>query len=263
MYSSFQLLKKYLHYYLNAANEKGHGVHSPFVFDFIRKVLLADTKDSRFIAIENLRKKLLQNETMIEVEDFGAGSAVVKSRNRKIKDIAASSLKQPKYARLLNRMISYYKTTSVLELGTSLGITTAYLASVPDVHVQTLEGASGIAAIAKNNFDQLGLSNISITQGNFDDTLISTLQQNNFDFIFIDGNHRKEPTLNYFNKILQQSNEKTIIVFDDIHWSAGMEEAWQIIQQNETITLSIDLFFIGIVFFRKEFKVKQQLSIRF
>ncbi len=262
MYSSFQLFKKYLHYCITASNGKGHGVHSPFVYDFISKVL-PEKKEMCFPAIEKLRKQLLQNETVIEVKDFGAGSAVIKNKNRKIKDIAASSLKKPKYARLLNRMIAFYKAHSVLELGTSLGITTAYMASVPGVEVQTMEGATGIAKVAEQNFNSLALSNIRITNGNFDDTLSAVLQEGTFDFIFIDGNHRKEPTLDYFQKMLSYIKENTIIVFDDIHWSTEMEEAWKIIQQHEAITLSVDLFFVGIVFFSKEFKVKQHFCIRF
>lgn len=262
MYSTFQLFKKYLHYYFSASNGKGHGMHSPFVFDFIKNVL-PDKKEISFELIEELRTKLLQDETVIEVEDFGAGSAVMKNNNRKIRHIAASSLKKPKYARLLHRIIHYYKATSVLELGTSLGITTAYMAAVPGVNVQTLEGAAHIADVAYLNFQFLGLKNICITKGNFDQTLSTVLQQSKYDFIFIDGNHRKLPTLEYFKKILPHVNENTIIVFDDIHWSAEMEEAWDIICKDETITLSIDLFFVGIVFFRKEFKVKQHFCIRF
>ncbi len=262
MYSTFQLFKKYLHYFLIASNGKGHGVHSPFVFDFIKNVL-PDKKEISFKPIEELRTSLLQNETVIEVEDFGAGSVVMKNNKRKIRHIAASSLKKPKYARLLHRIIYYYKATSVLELGTSLGITTAYMASVSGVKVQTLEGAANIAAIADINFNSLGLNNINITKGNFDQTLSSVLQHLKYDFIFIDGNHRKQPTLEYFNKMLPYINENTIIVFDDIHWSAEMEEAWDIICKDETITLSIDLFFVGIIFFRKEFKVKQHFCIRF
>ncbi len=261
MYSTFQLFKKYLHYYFTAYNGKGHGMHSPFVFDFIRNVLAEN--DENFDYIEQLRRKLLQNETVVEVEDFGAGSSIIKNKQRQIKQIAASSLKKPKYARLLNRIISYYKKNAVLELGTSLGVTTMYLASVPGVQVQTMEGSATIAEWAKNNFKSSGLSNIKIITGNFDHNLAPLLQNFQPDFIFIDGNHRKEPTLDYFRKIVKIAHADTIIVFDDIHWSEEMEEAWNIIQQDEAITLSIDLFFIGIVFFRKEFKVKQHLCIRF
>ncbi len=262
MYSTFQLLKKYLHYYLNASNGKGHGVHSPFVFDFIKNVL-PDKKETSFKPIEELRKKLLQDETVIEVEDFGAGSAVIKNNKRQIRQIAASSLKKPKYARLLHRIIYYYKATSVLELGTSLGITSAYMATVPGLKVHTLEGSVNIADKAYQNFNSLSFKNIRITKGNFDLTLSQVLQESKYDFIFIDGNHRKQPTLEYFNKMLPYINDNTIVVFDDIHWSAEMEEAWDIICKDETITLSIDLFFVGIIFFRKEFKVKQHFCIRF
>ena len=128
MYSPFQLAKKYLHYYFTASNGKGHGVHSPFVFEFINNVLKDTKQYDCYSSIEKQRQLLLQNENAIEVEDFGAGSSVMKSNKRVIKQIAASSLKPKKFAQLLFRIVRYYKPETILELGTSLGITTAYLA---------------------------------------------------------------------------------------------------------------------------------------
>ena len=263
MYSPFQLVKKYLKYYFNASNGKGHGVHSPFVFDFIKNVLNDKKEYNCYQPIEKLRQNLLVNNDVIEVEDFGAGSTVIKTKSRVVKNIAASSLKPKKFSQLLFRMVQYYKKVNILELGTSFGTTTAYLASAESV-VTTMEGSKNIAAIAKNNFSLLGLNNIEIIEGDFNNTLPVFLSANKYiDFVFLDGNHRKVPTLRYFEEILLNANEETIFVFDDIHWSEEMEHAWEIIKQHEKVTLTIDLFFIGIALLGKNFKANQHFAIRF
>jgi len=265
MYSPFQLAKKYLNYYRNSSNSKGHGVHSPFVFEFIKFIKNDRKPYPDYHDIEGLRKMLLADNRSIEVEDFGAGSASLKTSQRQVSRIAASSLKPKKFAQLLYRMARFYQPESIIELGTSLGITTSYLArSCPHAKVITMEGSHEIATIAAENFRKLGLKNIEIVQGDFAKTLDPVLTGiEEIDFVFIDGNHREEATIEYFRKFLQHSHENTIMVFDDIHWSQGMENAWKQISEHDDVTLSIDLFFIGIVFFRKEFKVKQQFSIRF
>lgn len=265
MYSSSQLAKKYLRYYYHASNGKGHGIHSPFVYDFIINVLNDKSHFECFDKIESLRRQLLCNTSFIDVEDFGAGSAMIKTKKRAINKIAASSLKHSKFARLLFRIVNYYKPHHILELGTSFGTSTAYMASGnPDAKLYTLEGAAAIAAIAMDNFKKLGTQNIHLRQGPFMQTLqplLSELQK--IDLAFIDGNHRKEPTLEYFTQILNCSVPSTMIILDDIHWSAEMEEAWTEIQQHAAVTLTIDLFFMGMVFINPDFRIKQHFSIRF
>ena len=265
MYSSFQLAKKYLHYYFTGSNGKGHGTHSPFVFDFIVNVLNDKKKHNCYDTIEAVRQQLKRDSSIIEVQDFGAGSTVIKSDKRVVKDIANSSLKSPKFAQLLFRIVQYYKPENVLELGTSFGITTAYLAcGNANAKVFTCEGASQIASIAENNFKQLSINNITLLEGDFARTLPDLLSSiKKIKFAFIDGNHRKEPTIKYFEQLLSKTTNNSILVFDDIHWSREMEEAWKYIKQHSSVTLSIDLFFIGIIFFRHEQLEKQHFSIRF
>ena len=265
MYNHLQLTKKYLTYYFNASNGKGHGMHSPFVFDFITKILLDKKEYTCYSTIESIRKKLLNDEQVIHVDDFGAGSTIMKANKRKVSDIARSSLKPKKYAQLLFRIVNYYKPFGIVELGTSLGITTAYLASGnEEAKIYTCEGAANISAIAQNNFHQLDLKNIEMLQGNFDATLHGLLSKpNKIDFAFVDGNHRKKPTLDYFYQLLNHSRSNTVLIFDDIHWSKEMEEAWQEIQLHPSVTLSIDLFFIGIIFLNTDFKAKQHFAIRY
>ena len=265
MFSRFQLAKKYLRYYLTASNGKGHGVHSPFVFDFVQHVLNDNRQFSTYQIVESLRKQMKNDEHLLEVQDMGAGSMVSASRQRKISDIARSAVKTKKFGQLLFRIVNYYRPRSILELGTSLGITTAYLALAnPKGSVITLEGASEVAAIARYNLEKLVIQNIRLEEGNFDVTLPKALESFDIlDFAFVDGNHRKEPTLIYFQSLLNKINNSSILIFDDIHWSAEMEEAWELIKAHSLVTMSIDLFFIGIVFFRHEFKIKQHFIINF
>ena len=265
MYSKLQLTLKYIRYWLTASNSKGHGIHSPFVYDFVRNVLNDNRSFYCYESIEYLREELKRNNEVLSVEDFGAGSHTKLFRQRSVASIAASALKPKKFGQLLFRMVNFYQPATVLELGTSLGITTSYLACAKnDAKVTTLEGAPAIAALAKQNFERLRLQNTELITGNFDETLPSALTGLSvIDFAFVDGNHRREPTLNYFNQLLQKAGEHSVFIFDDIHWSEEMEAAWQLIIESEAVTLSIDLFFIGIVFFRKENKAKEHFMIRF
>ncbi|CAN5402127.1 class I SAM-dependent methyltransferase [soil metagenome] len=265
MYSQLQLASKFLKYWLKASNGKGHGVHSPFVFDFIEHVLNDKQDYYCYPKIEALRNALLANETILTIEDFGAGSHTSATKQRSIQSIARSALKPKKFGQLLFRIANYYQPKFILELGTSLGITSAYLASANhQVQVVTMEGATAVAATAERHFQQLGLNNIQLTVGNFDETLGPVLSQlKQVDLAFIDGNHREEPTIRYFKQLLPYCRENTILIFDDVHWSKQMEQAWETIKADERVLLTIDLFFIGLVFFRKDFKVKQHFTIWF
>lgn len=265
MYSSFQLFKKYISYWITASNGKGHGLHSPFVFELVEKVLNDKQPYACYPVFEKIRKGLLRQKGSIEVMDFGAGSAVIKTRSRAIADIAASSLKSRKYARLLYRMVRFYKPNTIIELGTSFGLTSAYLASGnPTGKVYTLEGSPAIAAIAQKTFEKASVHNIELITGEFGKKLPALLQNlGKVDLVFIDGNHRKEPTLDYFNLLLSHKSGSTILVFDDIHWSEEMESAWAEVKTHPSVTMTIDLFFIGIVFFNPDFKIPQHFTIRF
>ena len=265
MYNRFQLASRFLRYWLHANNGQGHGMHSPFVFEFITRVLNDRQVYDCYGPLEALRGQLRADERILQVEDFGAGSRTGATRQRRVKEIAGSALKPRKYAQLLHRIARYYECRTVVELGTSLGLTSAYLASAPYTQqLLTLEGSAAVAEVAAANFRQLQLQNIQQVVGNFDDTLGNVLTQaGSVDLFYIDGNHRYEPTMRYFRQALPHLHEYSIVVFDDIHWSAEMEQAWQEVVEDASIPLTIDLFFIGLAFFRKDFKVKQHFAIRF
>lgn len=265
MYSRFQLALKYLNYYFTASSRKGHGIHSPFVFDFIAKVLNDKTEYPEYDKVEKLRTELLHNSTVLKIEDFGAGSSASTGGRRTISSIAKNAAKSRKFGELLFRIIKYYKPSTILELGTSLGISTSYLSLAdPGGRVITIEGAHEVLDIARENFSLMGLKNIETVEGNFDQVLEKIIAKlSAIDFAFIDGNHRREPTVRYFKQLLPGVGNESVIVFDDIHWSSEMEDAWIEIKDHTAVTCSIDLFFIGIVFFKREFKEKQHFNIRF
>lgn len=240
-------------------------MHSPFVFDFILNVLNNGKDYTPPTSIEAIRNELLQNKAVLEIEDLGAGSRVHASKKKSVTQLAGAALKPKKYAQLLFRLVKHYGPRTIIELGTSLGVTTAYLATAhPSSQVITIEGSEAIAEIARNNFQKLQLSNIQSLQGNFDAVLPSVIQQqSSIDLAYVDGNHRYQPTLHYFEQILEKTNSHSILVFDDIHWSQEMERAWEEIKAHPAVQYTIDIFFLGFVFFRKEFKVKQHFTIRF
>jgi predicted O-methyltransferase YrrM len=264
MYPPLTLSVKYLEYLFGSSHSKGHGIHSPFVFDFIRKVLNDKTDYAEYAKVERLRKKLLADNSPVPIEDYGAGSGTGPG-SKSVAQIAKHAAKSHKYGKLLFRIARYYKPHYVIELGTSLGISSAYLGLADKTSViVTGEGNYAIASLAKNNFESLGLTNVRIITGNFDNTLpemVSAIPH--VDLAFIDANHRKKPTLTYFNELLRKVTDTSVVIFDDIHWSAGMEAAWNEIKRHPSVMLTVDLFFLGIIFFRPEFKVKQHFRIRF
>src|SRR4030095_6146492 len=264
MHSSFQLALKYLNYYLTSSNGRGHGIHSPFVFDFITRVLNDEQKYNEYDKVESLREKLWTDKTVLTVNDYGAGSSSIASK-RTVGSIVKLAVKPRKYGQLLYRIVKYYQPRAIIELGASLGITTSYLSlAKPDSNVFTLEGAAEIANKAMQNFKALELTNVKLVEGNFDYTLPAVLYQlPTVDFAFMDGNHRYAATINYFSQLLAKTNNDSILILDDIHWSEEMEQAWKEIKEYPAVRCTIDLFFIGIALLRHEFKEKQHFTIRF
>ena len=240
-------------------------MHSPFVFNFILDVLNNRQGYAPPEELEALRKKLLRDKRLLQIEDFGAGSRTAATKQRTVAQLAATAVKPPKFSRLLYRLVRHYQPQNIVELGTSLGLTTAYLAKAnPEATIYTIEGSSAIHAVAQENFAQLHLNNIEAMQGNFDlvlPPLLSTIPA--VDLAYIDANHRYGPTVNYFEQFLQKGHNDSIFVFDDIHWSAEMEQAWAEIKNHPAVRCSVDLFFVGVVFLISEFVEKQKFYISF
>ena len=247
----FHLAANFLLYRLRAF--KLHGVHSPFVFDLYQNVILHEGDYYAYQVIEKLRGSLLDEDRAIPVTDFGAGPKAGLKKDRKISYIARTSAKPTKYAQLLFRLVTHFQPKTIFDLGTSLGITTSYLATAnKQADLYTFEGCPSIAAEAKVNFEKLELKHVQQVIGNLDDTLPQQLQKvKQLDFVFFDGNHRYEPTMRYFEACLSKHHEQSVFVVDDLYWSAEMKRAWQEIMQHPQVCQTIDLFYIGLVFFRK------------
>lgn len=231
-----------------------HGVHSPFVYKLIDEVIYDYSPKEYEAGIEKLRKELGVDNRMIKVTDLGAGSMLNKQHQKAVKDIAKNALKPSRIAKLLARLASFSQPEVIIELGTCLGITTSYLAkAVPTAQVISVEGCPETATIAKENFSKQRLENIELRIGNFDVLLPEIIdEQEKIDFLFIDGNHRKQATLDYFYACLPKVHVSTMLIFDDIYWSKGMKEAWTEIKDHPQVTVTVDLFYVGLVFFKKD-----------
>ncbi|GAB2556299.1 O-methyltransferase [Spirosoma aerophilum] len=259
------MLLAYLRYLSRARDE--HSLHSPFLFSLYLQVIRAKTGSKAvFAPIRKLRKELRKSRQLITIADLGAGSKVNSSRQRTIGDIARNSQKPARFGRLLFRLIQRFDAKVVVDLGTSLGMTTACLAEATKPyggHVLTFEGCPETAAVARQNFDRLAIQNVEVVVGNLDETLapaIAALPPT--DFIFFDANHRYEPTVRYFETCLTNIHNDTVFVFDDIHWSEEMEQAWSYIKAHPSVRVTVDLFWVGLVFFRKE-QPRQDFVLQF
>ena len=258
------MITSYLKYLLRSGNE--HSIHSPFLFDLYTKVI-KDKNETHpdYKNLKLLRQELLSSHETIEILDLGAGSRINKSNRRKIKTIAKNAEKPAKFGRLFHRLIRHFQPDNILELGTSLGLTTLYMSKAkPDSTILSFEGCPETATIAKRNFQKSGAENIELILGNIDETLPTALKKFNkpLDYAYFDANHRYEPTVRYFEDCLPYINNDTLFIFDDIYWSEEMTQAWEFIKAHPQVTLTVDLFWVGLVFFRKE-QVKENFVLRF
>lgn len=256
------MLKYYLKFLKKSKNE--HSIHSPFVFELYTKIIQSKVQSPIFQEIENLRRKLSQNKTIIEITDLGAGSKIYKNNQRQIRQITKNAEKSPKFGQLLFRLIQYFKPPTIFDLGTSLGVTTIYQSrAYQNAQIKTFEGCPATAEIARQNFEALNCENIELIVGNLDETLPTELSKiKQLDFVFFDANHRYEPTVRYFGLCLEKATKESVFVFDDIHWSEEMNEAWQYIKNHPQVMISIDLFYVGLIFFRTN-QPKQDFILRF
>lgn len=260
--AKYHFIVDYLSHYFTSKTR--HGVHSPFVYYLIDEVIYDYSAKTYESQIEALRSSLKKDGRMIRVTDLGAGSMLNKQSEKSVGSIANNALKPPRVAKLIARLAAFYKPETIIELGTCLGVTTSYLAEAsPSSKIITVEGCPETAEIAKENFHKLDFSAIEVKVGNFDVLFPQILaEQPKIDFLFIDGNHRKEATLNYFYACLPKVHEATLLIFDDIYWSQGMKEAWDEIKNHPQVTVTIDLFYIGLVFFKKD-QQKENFKVRF
>lgn len=245
-------IKSFIQFYWKSITK--YNVQSPFLYDFVTNVLDTEKEYYGFQMIENQRKILKSSSDSIVVTDFGAGSKSLDKNRRKVSKIAHTSISGETKCRVLFNLALHYKAKNILELGTSLGISSSYLACYDsNAKIVSLEGDLGIANIAKKVHQNLNLKNVEVIIGPFHETLSKALSLlKKVDVAFIDGHHALTPTLQYFEEILPFCHNESILVIDDIYWSTDMQTAWKTLIDRPEVSLTIDLYDIGIIFFKKE-----------
>ncbi|WBL23175.1 O-methyltransferase [Zunongwangia sp. HRR-M8] len=252
-------LKAYIKFLLASQNQ--HGLHSPFVYDLVTNCFYDKNKYPEYQQIKKYKVDLLKNTSEIEVTDFGAGSRVFKSNKRKVSDIAKVAGITTKKAEFLFRITQYLQLKNCLELGTSLGIASAAIASAEKSSLTTIEGCPKTANIAQQQLKKFGFKNIELKIGEFQHYVSDFSNSQKFDLIYFDGNHQKTATLQYFKALLPTAHNDSVFIFDDIHLSEEMEQAWLEIQNHPKVQVTIDTFHLGLVFFRRE-QAKEHFKIR-
>jgi len=267
----FFQLRQFLRFYFAAVTK--YQLHSPFVFDLAMAVLEDPRWFYAFDDVELLRQAALDSDVTLRVTDYGTGSSSFSGKNGTaaapyvsevpLREIARRSASSAEQGQALFRLADWAKPRNVLELGTSLGFGTLYLAmAAQKAQVISLEGCSECAAAARSHFEMLKIQNTEVLEGPFEATLETALKKlQTLDFVFIDGNHRREPTLAYFEQCLAFSHEKTVFVFDDAHHTPDMEAAWQHIRQHPRVTLTVDFFDLSLAFINPDFKEKQHWQV--
>lgn len=239
---------KYIVYYLKAKHRKGHGIHSPAVYEFVSKVLYRKTEDSEIKHIKKIIHDLSRMDQTVAFNDLGAGSAKMDANRRKIKDIVKYAGVGNKQGEILYRIVDFYKPKMIVELGTSLGISTLYLSAGLKGFgkIISVEANRELTDIAKNNLENLGTKNFDILSKTFDEAIPDILTKIESPvIIFIDGNHTYEATIEYFEQF-RPKIQKGMIIIGDIYWSVGMDMAWKRIKELSGTT--VDLYYMGVVF---------------
>jgi predicted O-methyltransferase YrrM len=211
--------------------------------------------------IDNIYKSLRYDSTILDIQDLGAGSVSGNDLSQTVSKFVRNSSINSGYGRLLSRIVQSMKPSTIIELGTGAGFSTMYLAMARDqCKIFSIEGSTEIAGLACRNINRLDLKNTEIITGSFSDILPVLLPKVKHPlFIFIDGDHNGEHLLGYFKTMLPFTDENTVFVLDDIRWSISMEKAWKQIIKKQEVSVSIDLFRMGILFMKKMLKNKNTL----
>lgn len=259
---NFHQIKHYIKHYFTA-NRNGHGVHSPFAYQLCEEVFYNNSHFYDFDELRKIRSTLLTRKTEISIEDFGAGSKTFTSNKRKISELTKKGTSTLKQSETLYKLINFLNCKTSIELGTSIGLNTLYLATAnKNGQVITVEGSKQLYEFASDLANKNKINNIAFIHSKFDEALPTLLEKiNSLDLFYVDGNHTYEATVNYFNLALAKKNNSSIFIFDDIYWSKGMTRAWGEIKKHSSVTLSIDTFNFGIVFFREE--IKEKIVLKF
>ncbi len=256
------LIKHYIRHFFQA-HRKGHGIHSPFAYQLCEEVFYNTHPFYELKRLRDLRQSLGKNNTVLTVEDFGAGSKVFKSNERVVNQLVKSGTSSVKQSEILYRLSNFLNAKTSLELGSSIGLNALYLATVNSSHkVVSIEGSAELAAFASKLAKDHHCSNLEIKHAKFDEILPTLLPQlQSIDLLYIDGNHTYEATMRYLQLALPYMSKTGVVVLDDIYWSQGMTKAWKEACELPQVTLSIDGFYFGMLFFREEILEKVNLKM--
>lgn len=265
----------YLKHFFSSWNTTGEGIHSPYLFELVRFILRDRNAYYCFADIERRRVFLKACNDELDVVDFGSqGSKEGKRVRRKVSEIAKNHLERPEVGQLLFRLVNWIgehekRPLEIVELGTSLGVTTAYLASADSRNtVQTYEGSGEVLQVAQGVWRTLRLENIRWIEGDIDQTLLnrdhSLLLYSapaRVDIAYVDANHTYEATKRYADFLLERLNQKGVLAIDDIHYSEEMERAWQELKLDPRVTSTMDLYHLGLIFVDPHY-LKRHYKIR-
>lgn len=254
-------LRRWLRFYLKARTI--YDVHSPFVAGLIHHVVEDKRWYYAFSDIESRRRAWKKDDTPVVLSALGAGSMVSRSQVRTAGELLSSNAVDPETGRRLFRLVSWIKPTYLVELGTAQGISTAYMASAwSTTQFYSLEGNRIVAEIAQRHLTELQKVKVKLLTGNFREKLPALLDQlPKLDFLFVDGDHTESNTLHYYRLCVEKSTAGSVFVFADIHWTDEMERAWHTLCAMPEVTLSIDLFHLGLLFFNPDIREKQHYAI--
>ncbi len=240
--------KEWLKYFLFSHHSKGHGIHSPWVFRFVKSVLNDKKSERHFFENQLKQKQLKKNTGYVILQDLGASSSINNGKTKRIGELALSVTTPFKYRCLLGKMVQFYNPDVIIEFGTSLGLTTNILAESTKKVITTVEGCQNIHKIALENFLQWNNQNVVAKHSDFDSFIQNFEFQNRTCFIYIDGNHSGNATLRYVEQFWKKIPDGSIIVIGDIFWSRDMANAWRQLTVPQDKKYTIDLFHVGILF---------------
>jgi predicted O-methyltransferase YrrM len=236
-----------------------YDLQSPFAYAFARETLDDRRWYYVFSEAEALRDTWKRDKRAIDTLDLGAGG---RGGRRKVADLARHSATPPLFCRWLFHIVRFVRPERMLEMGTSLGVSALYQsAAARSARFITLEGCPQTAGLARKTFDRMHCP-VDLRQGAFDDLLPEALADlERLDYLFLDGDHSRAGTLRYLEQCLRYTHNETVWVIADIHWSDEMEKAWKDIQAFPGVTMTVDLFGLGVVFFRRELLVPAHLTL--
>lgn len=265
-FSTATLSLKYLQHRFTAGYRNGFGIHSPYLYDLVRNVIFNQQKQAVPDYVQQLHSRLKKDRQILELNEIGAGSRVTQAGKRTVSSIARGSSVTSKQGALLFRICKWYAPSVILEFGTGLGISTAYLAAGSGgAPVITVEGCKTKHLFAVGNMIPELAPKIEFLEGDFTIHFSSMLKKvEERALVFIDGDHRYLPTMDKVTACLKKENIKEVmLILDDIYWSKEMEKAWDDCISMEMADISLDLFHFGLLIkrggiARQHFKIKFQ-----